>query len=75
MSSSPSSKLVSGSKILLREEQDSNARTKEGFDPNAYKLMEKAAYDFNNPFLLGKVVELETYSLNKIQKRVKNNEA
>ena len=24
----------------------SNARTKEGFDPNAYKLMEKAGYDF-----------------------------
>ena len=23
-----------------------DARTKEGFDPNAYKLMEKAGYDF-----------------------------
>jgi len=27
----------------------SNAQTEEGFDPNLYKLMEKASYDFQNP--------------------------
>ena len=28
-----------------------NAQTKEGFDPNAYKLMEKASYDFQTQLL------------------------
>jgi len=46
---------ISGSRILLGKEHDfSNARIKEGFDPNVYKLMEKAGYDFNNPFSLEK---------------------
>ena len=62
---------VSGSNILFREEQDfPKERTNEGFDPTAYKLMEKAGYDFNNPFLLGKLVEPETYDLNKTQKTI-----
>jgi len=42
-----------------------NARTKEGFDLNMYNLLEKAGYDFNNLVALGKVVEVETYGLNK----------
>ena len=67
---------VSCPKILLKEEEDlPNAWTKGGFDPNAYKLMEKAGYDFSNPDALGKVVEVETYGLNKIQKRFKSKEA
>ena len=45
--------------------KDSNdlpsVRTKEGFDPNAYKLMEKAGYDFQNPATLGKVVEVKPH--------------
>jgi len=42
----------------------------EGFDPNAYKLTEKAGYDFNNPIALGKVMEVDTYGLNKMQKKI-----
>jgi len=42
-----------------------NAWTKEGFDPNAYKLMEKADYDFKNPTTLGKVVEAKPHGLNE----------
>ena len=46
---------ISCSKTLLdKEENFPNAQTKEGFDSNAYKLMEKADYDFNNPVVLGK---------------------
>ena len=44
--------------------------TKEGFDPNAYKLMEKAGYDFQNPATLGKVVEVKPHGLNKTQKKI-----
>ena len=44
--------------------------TKEGFDPNAYKLMEKAGYDFHNPATLGKVVEVKPHGLNEIQKKI-----
>jgi len=41
---------VSYFKILLREEQEFlNAQTKERFDLDAFKLMGKASYDFNNP--------------------------
>ena len=49
----------SGSDNLL------NARTKEGFDPNGYKLMEKAHYDFQNQTTLGKVVEAKAHGLNE----------
>jgi len=43
----------------------SSVRTKEGFDPNAYKLMEKAGYDFQNPATLGMVVEVKPHGLNE----------
>ena len=48
----------------------SDARTKEGFDPNAYKLMEKAGYDFQNPTTLGKVVEAKPQGLNETQRKI-----
>ena len=44
--------------------------TKEGFDPNAYKLMKKASYNFQNPATLGKVVEIEPHGLNETQKKI-----
>ena len=47
-----------------------NARTKEGFDPNAYKLMKKASYDFQNPTTLGKVVEAKPDGLNETQRKI-----
>jgi len=67
----PLPRFVSCSKTLLDEEGNlPNARTREGFDSNAYKLMEKACYNFNNPVVLGKIVEVETYGLNKTQKKI-----
>jgi len=47
-----------------------NARTKDGFDPNAYKLMEKAGYDFQNPTTLGRVVEAKPHGLNETQRKI-----
>jgi len=47
-----------------------NARTKEGFDPNAYKLMKKASYDFQNPTTLGKVVEAKPHGLDETQRKI-----
>ena len=46
-----------------------NARTKEGFDLNAYKLMEKAGYDFQNPTTLGKVLKQNLMALMKPKER------
>jgi len=43
-------------------------RTKEGFDPNAYKLMERASYDFQNLTTLGKVIEVKPHGLMKLKK-------
>jgi len=39
--------------------------TKERFDPNAYKLMEIASYDFQNPTGLAKVVKVKPHNLNE----------
>ena len=62
---------VSSSKALLKEENDlPHTRTKEGFDPNAYKLMERASYDFQNPATLGKVIEVKPHGLNETQKMI-----
>jgi len=66
---------VSCSRTLLDEEENLlNAQTKEGFNSNAYKLMEKAGYNFNNPVVLGKVVKVQTYGLNKMQKKIQEQE-
>jgi len=32
--------------------------------------MENASYDFNNPVVLEQVVDMETYDLNKTQKKI-----
>jgi len=58
------SRFISCSKTSLDEEKNL-PRTKEGFDSNAYKLMGKTGYGFNNHVLLGKVVEVQTYDVNK----------
>jgi len=47
-----------------------NARTKEGFNLQAFKLMEKAGYNFQNETTLGKVVEAKPHSLNKTQRKI-----
>jgi len=43
---------------------------KRDFDPNAYKLMEKASYNFQNPTTLGKVVEEKPHGLNETQRKI-----
>jgi len=43
-----------------------NARPKQGFNLNTYKIMKKVGYDFNHLVVLGKVVEMETFGLNKM---------
>ena len=66
---------VSCSKILLDGDENlPNARTKEGFDPNAYKLMEKVGYDFNNPVALGRQWRWKPMASTKRKGRFKNNE-
>jgi len=45
-------------------------RTIEGFDPNAYKLMEKVGYDFQNPATLERVVEVKPHGFNETHKKI-----
>jgi len=47
-----------------------SARTREGFDPNAYKLMKRAGYDFQNPIALGKVVKVKPHGLTETQRKI-----
>jgi len=62
---------VSSSKALLKEEEVlPHTRTKDGFDPNAYKVMERAGYNFQNPATLGKVIEVKPHRLNDTQKMI-----
>ncbi|XP_074298973.1 uncharacterized protein LOC141629964 [Silene latifolia] len=51
-------------------DQSSSEENKGIFDSNAYKLLEKAGYDFTNPTPLGKVIKAEPYGLNKAQHEV-----
>ena len=46
-----------------------SVRTKEGFDHNTYKLMERADYDFQNPAILGKVVKAK-HGLIETQRKI-----
>ena len=43
--------------VKVQKSQDLN---KEKFDPNAYKLLVKAGYDFENPTPMGKVIEVKS---------------
>jgi len=47
-----------------------NAWAQEGFDPNAYKPMEKTGCDFQNPTTLGKVVEAKPHGCNETQGKI-----
>ena len=47
-----------------------NACTKERFDSDEYKLMEKPGYDFQNLTILGKVVKAKPYGLNETQRKI-----
>ena len=71
MSKHPLPGFVSSSKALLKEEKDfPYTQTKEGFDPNAYKLVEGVNYDFQNPTTLGKVIKAMPRALNETQQTI-----
>jgi len=60
---------VSSPKALLKEEEGlSHTHTKDCFNPIAYKLIERASCGFQNPTILGKVIEVKLHSLNETQK-------
>ena len=62
---------LSGFVVSSKEGDDlSSARTREGFDPNAYKLMQRAGYEFQNPAALGKVVEAKPHGLTETQRKI-----
>ena len=44
--------------------------TSDGFDPDAYKLIEESEYDFNKLPSLGHVIDAKALGLNEAQKRV-----
>ncbi|CAL8174005.1 unnamed protein product [Prunus armeniaca] len=66
---------VRPSQDAARREYLSVKRTKEGFDPNAYKLMSKAGYDFGLSSSVGElnpdVTGERTHGLSKTQKKLK----
>ncbi|XP_074297818.1 uncharacterized protein LOC141628598 [Silene latifolia] len=55
---------------IIKEASSSSEENIGIFDSNAYKLLAKAGYDFTNPTLLGKVIEVEPYGLNKAQQEL-----
>jgi len=62
---------LSGFVVSSKEGDDfPSAQTKEGFDPNACKLMERAGYDFQNPAALGKIVEAKPHGLTETQRKI-----
>ena len=64
---------LSGFVVSSKEGDDfPSAQTKEGFDPNACKLMERAGYDFQNPAALGKVMEAKPHAVLKLRERFKS---
>ena len=59
----------------IKEGSLPDKRTKEGFDPRAYRLLAKSRYDFNNPSQLGQLysdcVEEKSQGLNQIQSKLR----
>ena len=67
MSRPPLSRFV----VYCKEGDDlPGARTKEGFDPNAYKLKEMAGCDMKNLGSLGKVVEAKPDGVAETQRKI-----
>jgi len=58
-------------KGLLQEERNlPTVHTSDGFDPDAYKLMEESRYDFSKPPSLGLVINAKPDGPNVAQKMV-----
>ena len=60
---------------LVEEDSLLVRRIEEGFEPKAYKLLEKSGYDFKNPPQLGQLysdyVEEKSHGLNSTQSKLK----
>ncbi|CAL9024695.1 unnamed protein product [Prunus brigantina] len=69
-------RFVKPSQDATRHESLPVKRTKEGFDPNAYKLMSKAGYNFGLSPSLGElnldITRERTHGLNETQKKLKD---
>ncbi|KAK9677082.1 hypothetical protein RND81_11G120500 [Saponaria officinalis] len=57
-------------RFVAASENEGETSTKGMFDPNAYKLLSKSGYDFENPIPMGKVVEVVPYGLNQTQRKL-----
>jgi len=63
--------IIASSRGLFQKEGGlPKARTSDGFDPNAYKLIKRSGYHFSKPPLLGSVIEVRPYGLNDTQKMI-----
>ena len=62
--------IVSCKGSLPEDSELPKVRTDDRFDPNAYKLMKKSAYDFDKPVSLGHVIEAKPYDINETQKKI-----
>ncbi|CAL8168229.1 unnamed protein product [Prunus armeniaca] len=69
-------RFIKPSQDATRHESLPVKRTKEGFDPNTYKLMSKAGYNFGLSPLLGElnpyITRERTHDLNETQKKLKD---
>jgi len=62
MTKAPFSGVATSSNGLLQEESNlPMVHTSDGFDPNAYKLMEESRYDFSKLASLGHVIDAKAY--------------
>jgi len=62
---------VATSKGLLQEESSmSIVHTSNGFDLDAYKLMDELGYDFSKLPSLGQIIDAKPYGPNDVQKIV-----
>ncbi|KAK9732638.1 hypothetical protein RND81_04G012400 [Saponaria officinalis] len=55
--------------FVAASENKGEASTKGRIDPNAYTLLSKSGYDFENPIPMGKVIEVAPYGLNETQRK------
>ena len=73
MTKAPPLGVATSSNSLLQEESGlPMARTSDGFDPDAYKLMEELGYHFSKPPSLRYIIDAKPYGLNDKQKVVQN---
>jgi len=71
MAATPLPCFVTSFRGLLQEESGlPKVHTSDGFDSNAYKLMNKFGYEFSKPPPLGNVIEARPYELNSTQKMI-----